>query len=215
MPLSSTSFQEEVNIIEHLEYVNHVNLNIDNVIRRKRVAQALDSTTTLPRGKLGTKNKWFRLPFLGDCSRKLGRILRPFNFKPAYYSLNSLQKIFSRLKDPIPQMEKSGVYELKCDECSAVYIGETGRKLNIRFHEHIDDFKKKRSNKSAFASHLLESGHSVDRVNIRLLHEENLFNRRNTLEAMEICKRKHQLPNNCTLLNGYIPEFRLIERLYS
>jgi len=59
-------------------------------------------------------------------------------------------------------MEKSGVYELKCDECSAVYIGETGRKLNIRFHEHIDDFKKKRSNKSAFASHLLESGHSVD-----------------------------------------------------
>ena len=95
VPLSSTSFQEEVNIIKHLAYVNHVNLDIDNVIGKKRVARAVDSTTTLPR--VGTKNKWFRLPFPGDCSRKLGRILRPFNFKPAYYSLNSLQKIFSRL----------------------------------------------------------------------------------------------------------------------
>ena len=36
VPLSSTSFQEEVNIIKHLAYVNHVNLDIDNVIRKKR-----------------------------------------------------------------------------------------------------------------------------------------------------------------------------------
>jgi len=121
--LSSTSFQEEVNIIKHLAYVN---LDIDNVIRRKHVARALDSTITLPYGKLDTKNKWFHLHFLGDCSRKLGHILRPFNFKLAYCSLNSLQKIFCRLKDPIPQMEKNSVYELKCGECSTVYIGKTG-----------------------------------------------------------------------------------------
>ena len=48
VPLSSTSFQEEVNIIKHIAYVNHVNLDIDNVIRKKRVARALDSNHYSP-----------------------------------------------------------------------------------------------------------------------------------------------------------------------
>jgi len=33
VPLSPTSFQEEVNIIKHIARVNHVNLDTDNVIR--------------------------------------------------------------------------------------------------------------------------------------------------------------------------------------
>ena len=62
--------------MKHLARVNHVNLNIDNVIRKKSDTRALDATTSLLRDKSKRKMKWFRIPYLGTVSSRLARTLR-------------------------------------------------------------------------------------------------------------------------------------------
>ena len=39
-------------------------------------------------------------------------------------------------KTKIPQPNQSGVYEINCEDCEAVYIGQTGRSLEKRLKEH-------------------------------------------------------------------------------
>ena len=58
-----------------------------------------------------------------------------------------------------------------------VYLGKIGRQLQICLNGHIDVFLKNQRNKSAFASHLLESGHSEKMVKVSLLHEEHRWPR--------------------------------------
>ena len=58
-----------------------------------------------------------------------------------------------------------------------VYLGKIGRQLQICLNGHIDAFLKNQRNKSAFASHLLESGHSEKMVKVSLLHEEHRWPR--------------------------------------
>ena len=64
------------------------------------------------------------------------------------------------LKDPVPRDERFGVYALKCPECSAIYVGETGRQLKIRLSEHIDDTTL------AFGKHLTTSGHNANSTSV-------------------------------------------------
>jgi hypothetical protein len=49
VPLSPPSFKKEVAIIKHLASVNEVQINIDDLIRKKRISYLLDSTTSHPR----------------------------------------------------------------------------------------------------------------------------------------------------------------------
>ena len=69
-------------------------------------------------------------------------------------------------------------------------MGETSRKLSTRLKEHFYALKSKQPHRSAFAAHLLESGHSSDNIEISLLHEENSYSRRLALEALEIARHR-------------------------
>jgi len=69
-----------------------------------------------------------------------------------------------------------------------------------------------RSHDSAVAAHLLESGHAMDNIDVVLLHEENSFNRRLTLETLDIYKHRAK---NHTLSNEFIPELGLLKKLYA
>ena len=95
-------------------------------------------------------------------SMMLARTLKTFGFRPAFYSLLTTGKFFSKLKDPVPLDEKSGVYKLSCDSCPAVYIGQTGRKLKTRVSEHNPNAPINSSSevedkiKSRFAAHHTE-----------------------------------------------------------
>ena len=77
--------------------------------------------------------------------------------------------------------------------------------------EHIDAFLKNQPRKSAFASHLLESGHSEERVKVSLLHEEHRWRRKLALETIEIIK--HSMDDDCTVINEYTPESGFIDKI--
>lgn len=121
---------------------------------------------------------------------------------------------------------RSGVYRLNCNNCHCVYIGQTGRPLLSRIKEHesawrsrlkflnnesISDHAKGRS---AFADHLVDSGHSFSRDhNVCLLHTKNKCKTLDALEEVEICKHTHN--NRIHLVNDiqFYNSFSFIARL--
>ena len=60
--------------------------------------------------------------------------------------------------------EKSGIYQITCPNGNMNYTGQTGRSFNIRFREHLRDFKNGYG-KSRFAQHLLENRHALGPMN--------------------------------------------------
>ena len=65
---------------------------------------------------------------------------------------------------------------------------------------------------SAFADHLINSGHRPKEGSEKLLHKENSYFRRLALEHIEIVR--YQNKNDVTLLNRYIPEEGFIELMH-
>lgn len=81
------------------------------MVRKKKIATALDSITSLPRSKPTTKKKKFiRLPYLSSYTQGLAKILNRYNLQPVYYNSSTISRLFTANKDPIPTWSKSGVY---------------------------------------------------------------------------------------------------------
>ena len=101
---------------------------------------------------------------------QIARILKNYSYRAAYYSLATLSNISSP-EDPSTDLCSPGVYGLFCGQCPAFYLGRTGRSLKERLREHKRAYKKNRPSESAFAEHLLDSGHIPDICTLKLLHK--------------------------------------------
>ena len=103
------------------------------------------------------------LPYIQGLSESVRRILVPLDVRVCFRPLQTIKQIVSRPKDPIPDLQKSGVvYRVCCASCSASYIGQTGRRLCQRVDEHRRAVKMADFNSSALAEHAWSTGHQVD-----------------------------------------------------
>ena len=68
---------------------------------------------------------------------QIARILQPYNIRVAHKPITTLRQLLTNVKDKDePNDRQEAVYKIKCCDCQASYIGETGRNLNIRLIEH-------------------------------------------------------------------------------
>lgn len=94
----------------------------------------------------------------------MAKFFKGFNISIAFRTVNTLKKHLVNTKDRVDQFSKSGVYSLFCDDCPAVYVGQSGRRISTRIGEHVSLFNKYKDSditektKSAFATLLLTSG---------------------------------------------------------
>ena len=57
--------------------------------------------------------------------------------KVAHKPTTTLRQLLTNVKDrDEPNNRQGAVYKIKCSDCQASYIGETGRNLNTRLTEH-------------------------------------------------------------------------------
>lgn len=84
----------------------------------------------------------------------------------------------------------SGVYELKCADCSAVYIGQSGRKISTRVKEHKSQFNKfKDTDILVTKSAVGKSPYNIpSEDNIRTVHTCDKGKQVDLLENLEINK---------------------------
>jgi len=106
IPLDAQDFHNEIQLIKQIAQKNHIQFDVDKSIKRKKYSLFKNNTSHLSEFRPPDR-KWIRLPFAGNVSYKLERIIQKSGYEAAFYTLNSMRSLL-QLKDPIPFWERSG-----------------------------------------------------------------------------------------------------------
>lgn len=94
--------------------------------------------------------------------------------------------LFSRLKDKTPPLLQSNlVYEASCG-CGANYIGQTTCRLEKRLYNHKYNASIGCIEHSALCKHLVETGHSPELIQAKILRTERVKEKLDIIEMIEI-----------------------------
>ena len=98
------------------------------------------------------------------------------------------------IKDTIPFEKKKGVvYEIRCSECPASYIGETACSLITRKKEHERNTRLAQVEMSAVAEHVWLNDHKIHWAETSILDSEANFRSRRVKEAIWIALKSPSL----------------------
>ncbi|KAK3716447.1 hypothetical protein QZH41_007056 [Actinostola sp. cb2023] len=149
------------------------------------------------------------LPYVEGTTERIKRVLEGYNVKTSIKPLTTLRQLLSKPKDEIPLGKKTGVvYEMPCEDCTAVYVGETKRSLDTRRKEHKASVRLAKTDASALAQHANALNHNIAWEDTRVLASENNWVKRRWTEAWFIARNNQALFNrDCgrTLPNTYFP----------
>ena len=105
----------------------------DDFIRRN----AHRPTETTETNANSTPTTTATIPYIKGTSETIARILQPYNIRVAHKPITTLRHLLTNVKDKDePNNRQGAVYKIKCSDCQASYIGETGRNLKTRLTEH-------------------------------------------------------------------------------
>jgi hypothetical protein len=105
-------------------------------------------------------------------------LFKQTNLKIALRATNTTSQ---QLTGKQTQENPSGTYSLKCNTCNRVYVGQSGRAINIRHKEHIR-YIRTNNPTSAYAMHILNTQHEYG-------------NAENTLKLLKSCRKGGRM--NC------------------
>ena len=103
------------------------------------------------------------IPYIKGTSETIPRILQPYNIRVAHKPTTTLRHLLTNVKDrDEPNNRQGAVYKIKCSDCQASYIGETGRNLNTRLTEHERATRNGDANNYHIAVHHQLTNHNID-----------------------------------------------------
>jgi hypothetical protein len=124
-------------------------------ILSKHLFKCIKEVTTLsPINKVVT-TKRAGLLFHPDLSRKISNT--SWHSTTSKWFLKASEKLSQVLGSPtdvLDEIRKSGIYEIQCQTCPAVYYGQMRRSIEERFKEHISMVSTGAKEKSSVAKHL-------------------------------------------------------------
>ena len=119
-------------------------------------------------------------------------MIKSLGIKVAHKPVSAPRTALFNGKDRVDQHDQPGVvYAIPCLGCDKEYIGETGKQLRTRLHEHKLALRRADSHSQIF-NHCAETGHEVkidsarvvarakkkgERLVLEALHSINSFNR--------------------------------------
>ncbi|BHF64852.1 hypothetical protein SprV_0200786000 [Sparganum proliferum] len=132
----------------------------------------------------GEKPKfWLSIPYVKNVSEATARILKPFGFGVAHKPECTIRQQIMKPKDPLPTTEQSAVvYSIPCLNCNARYVGETGKRLGTRLHEHQLAINRK-DKLSLVYGHIRELNHDFAFDKARVIGRANEKMARLVLES--------------------------------
>ena len=150
------------------------------------------------------------IPYVKGTSETIARILQPYNIRVAHKPITTLRQLLTKVKDKDePNCRQGAVYKIKCCDCQATYIGETGRNLNVRLTEH------KRATRNGdinhhIAEHHLQTNHRIDLDSAKYITYSTNYYQRLNLESWFTNLEQTPL-NRCLQLPA--PYKRLIDNI--
>ena len=126
------------------------------------------------------------IPYIQGLSENIKRLLRGYNIITAFKSSWTHGSMLTKVKDPVPPEERTGViYNISCI-CGNAYIGETSRSMSTRIKEHKAACRLGNCERSAVTEHAWQDGHSIEWDNVEILDAATGFISRRTKEALHI-----------------------------
>ena len=130
-------FHSPDSLQDETDYLNNVfsknNYNTDFVRRNTHSNIDSNTQTNVNSGPVTTAT----IPYIRGTSETIARILQPYNIRVAHKPITTLRRLLTNVKDKDkPENRQGAVYKIKCCDCQASYIGETGRNLSTRLNEH-------------------------------------------------------------------------------
>ena len=123
------------------------------------------------------------IPYIKGTSETISRILQPYNIRVAHKPMTTLRHLLTNVKDrDEPNNRQGAVYKIRCSDCQASYIGETGRNLNTRLTEHKRATKNGDANNHIAVHHQL-TNHNIDWDSAQCLTYSTNYFQRLTLES--------------------------------
>jgi predicted GIY-YIG superfamily endonuclease len=140
------------------------------------------------------------------------KLFREYYIGIAFRTKNTIENLLNRENEMYNKYDQCGVYELKCNSCPKVYIGQTGRNFKTRFKEHIQDIGSNRT-KTGYSQHIINTGYEYSNVEntLNVLNVEKNGAFLYTLEKFHIYKtQKTDNLLNENSIDIYNPIFKLL-----
>ncbi|KAM0729416.1 hypothetical protein ACS0PU_004770 [Formica fusca] len=117
-------------------------------------------------------------------------IIKDFDVKLSYFSLNKLHKYIKTHKDITPKsLCKNVVYRINCLDCDASYVGQTRRQLTKRISEHRNHINRNTTVHSVVTDHRINFNHNFNWEEVEILDSEPFLQKR-LLSKMIFIKRQ-------------------------
>ena len=166
--LGPFAFNKKVYIIKYLARKNEIRLNLDDMIRKKKVKKALSRTTSMvPSLSIKRKGKTVLLPYLPLSLMRSLRYLNRLFWNQSITPVSKLVGFCPMARTPLP-LNRNVVFiswDAAWLPCSLYW--------RVRIGDHVDASFDNKITKSPFAKHLLIHSHSSDEE--RLLHHESKY----------------------------------------
>ena len=170
------SLRDENRYLERVFHKN--NYNTDFIRRNIYRPTEVDATNMNP-----TPVTTVTIPYIKGTSETISRILQPYNIRVAHKPTTTLRHLLTNVKDRDEHNNRQGaVYKIKCSDCQASYIGETGRNLNTRLTEHKRATKNGDANNHIAVHHQL-TNQIIDWESAQCLTYNTNYFQRLTLES--------------------------------
>ena len=139
-----------------------IDLHIKKRLKKIRFNEQSENTVT------NKKKCIISLPFAKELEDFTKNLFKKHSTKVVYSAKNKLNNIIKLGKDKNEKCNNANVvYQIKCKECNASYVGQTSRRLNVRTKEHATKYSNKDVNSGLFL-HTKENNHSIDFNNIKI-----------------------------------------------
>jgi hypothetical protein len=124
------------------------------------------------------------LPFVGTIFNPISRVLARQSIKSVVLPHMKLSSLLRPVKDHLG-LRTPRVYRIPC-ECGRVYIGQTGRSVDIRLKERQRHIRLEHPDNSAVAEHIIDQGHRIQFHNSSILAMKTRYMDRIIREAIQI-----------------------------
>ena len=150
--LEHTSFHNvNLNLVKQFLILNDYPIELINKYIRLRLRS---TNYTNERTIQGEKNLHIVIPYIDELNTIISKFFNKYNTEVLNNTVNKWNCFIKLGKDVCSKDEKTNVvYQINCNECTATYVSQTERCLNIRVNEHM----KKCANKdrgSAIYTHM-------------------------------------------------------------
>ena len=123
-------------------------------------SQELTQTTDIQEEEIRIN---INLPYIEGTSEKRCRILKSHKIRSTFYIEQTLRKLLCKTKDRVATEDKNNIaYETDCNNCQAVYFGESKQSLKSRPYENKTPVRNCDCDATEIAKHCWEADHNFN-----------------------------------------------------